>query len=254
VEFVDIHTHILYGLDDGAKSLDESLAMLALAAAHGTTDIVATPHANSRYRFNPAVVSERIAELNGRSTVRLHHGSDFRLQSDTIEDALRHPTKYTINHGPYLLVEFPEMTVFPNTDDVLLQLLDAGMVPIITHPERHRGLRERIDDLTRWVQMGCCLQVTAGSVTGRFGPDARTFTGSLIARGLVHFVASDAHDTRHRPPALDAAFAALAETWGEATVSPMFTDHPRAAITGAALDHDPRPPDRRKKRWYQFWS
>ena len=155
VEFVDIHSHVLYGLDDGVRTAADSRAMLEMAAAGGTTDLVATPHANSRYPFESAVVDAQIAELGAASPVRLHRGCDFRLQSDTIEDALQHPSKHAINQLSYLLVEFADVAMFAHTDEVLLQLLGAGLVPIITHPERHGQLRHRPDDLARWIGFGC---------------------------------------------------------------------------------------------------
>jgi hypothetical protein len=94
--FVDIHSHVLYGLDDGAKTIEESVAMLAIAEASGTTDIVATPHANSQFEFRPDVVSRRIEELQARTRVRIHSGCDFHLHVDNIQDALAHPERYTI--------------------------------------------------------------------------------------------------------------------------------------------------------------
>ena len=252
--FVDIHCHLLHGLDDGAKDLSESVAMLDLAARSGTTDLVATPHANSKYPFDPELIDARITELSEASSLRLHRGCDFRLQSDTIDDALRHPRKYAINHHNYLLVEFPDVWLFAHTDDVLLSLIDAGLMPIITHPERHVQLRRRHDDLARWIEMGCYVQVTGSSVTGRFGPSSQRTTAELVSRGLVHFVASDAHDTRHRPPSLTAAYHKLAEEWGEEVIQPMFVDNPRAVLTGDPIESDVRPVTRRKKRWYQFWG
>lgn len=252
--FVDIHSHILYGLDDGAKTLDDSVEMLRIAAAGGTTDIVATPHANRQYQFDPPTVEARLREMEGRSTVRVHRGCDFRLQSDTIEDALAHPTKYTINQKCYLLVEFPEMSVFSHTENVLLRLIDVGIVPIITHPERHRELPKRLADLARWIEMGCCLQITAGSVTGRFGHTAQTHARELVGHGLVHFVASDAHDTRHRPPTLDGAYREMAGEWGEDVVRPLFVDNPKAVLAGEPFDSVVKPLRRRKKHWYQFWG
>jgi protein-tyrosine phosphatase len=252
VDFIDIHSHVLYGLDDGPRDAAGSRALLEMAARGGTTDIVATPHANSKYRFNPALIEARVAELQPGSAVRIHRGCDFRLQADTIDDALANPAKYTINHGRYLLVEFPDMTVFAHADAVLLRLLDADLVPIVTHPERHPVLSRQIEDLARWVQMGCFVQVTAGSITGRFGRSAQASVRRFVERGVVHFVASDAHDTRHRPQTLGDAYDQLAREWDEDVVRPMFVDYPRAVVVDEAIETDLRV--RRKKRWYQFWG
>jgi protein-tyrosine phosphatase len=252
VGVIDIHTHVLHGLDDGARTVEESVAMLELAAADGTTDLVATPHANSRFPFRPDLVAERIAALEGRSPVRLHRGCDFRLQSDTIEDALRSPAKYAINGRTYLLVEFPDLSLFPNTDLVLAPLLDAGLVPIVTHPERHRDLQSRPDDLARWIGMGCAVQITAGSLTGAFGERPRAAAELFVARGLAHVVASDAHDIGRRPPRLSVAHALVADRWGEEAAQALFVDHPRAALTGEAFDTTAQPRAPRKRRWFSF--
>ena len=171
--YVDIHSHVLYGIDDGARTREQSVEMLQLAAQSGTSDIVATPHANGQYAFDPEIVEERIAELSARTKLRIYPGCDFHLQFDNIEDALTHPEKYTINHKGYLLVEFPDVGVFTETDAILARLLDGGMVPIVTHPERNRELQRRVDDLARWVANGCYVQVTAGSFEGTFGKAAQ---------------------------------------------------------------------------------
>lgn len=251
--FVDIHSHILYGLDDGAKTLQDSVDMLRIAAAAGTTDIVATPHANGQYRFDPATIDQRIAELASHSDVRIHRGCDFHLQPDNILDALAHPDKYTVNGRAYLMLELPEMAISPNTDEILLRLLDAGIVPIITHPERNRPLQRRLDELAQWVESGCYLQVTAGSCTGRFGKAAQACADALMRRGLVHFIASDAHDSKHRPPTLRPAYEALASVWGEDAIHPLFDDNPRAVLTGDTIEYEFQPQQAPRRKWYQFW-
>ena len=250
--FTDIHCHILYGVDDGAKTLEESLGMLQLAAASGTTDIVATPHVNGQFEFDPELIDERIAELSARSAVRIHRGCDFHLEAENIEDAIANPDKYTINNRGYLLVEFPDLSIFTSTDEILSDLVGAGMMPIITHPERNGRLQQRLDDIARWVELGCLVQVTAGSVTGRFGKRARTCVDQLMERGLVHFVASDAHDLQHRPPSLREAHAAMTRKWGAERVEPLFVDNPRAALTGEPIDVD-YVPQMGKRKWYQLW-
>ena len=252
--FADIHSHVLYGMDDGAKTRDDSLRMLEMAAASGTTDIVATPHANSRYRYNPAIIDAQIADLNASvDGVRVHRGCDLHLQMDNIQDAVANPEKYSINGRGYLMVEFPEILMYRDVDGILNHLMEAGLIPVITHPERNSFLHARVDDLARWVNNGCYLQVTAGSVTGTFGKPAQRFAQELLHRGLVHVVASDAHDCVHRPPSLNAAYEAMANEYGERTVGPLFVEHPHAIIAGDTLDVDVRPMKPRRS-WYQFWK
>jgi len=254
VGFVDIHCHVLYGLDDGAKTREESVEMLEIAARSGTTDIVATPHANSHYAFRPDLIAERIADLAPSSPVRVHPGCDFHLQFDNIEDAVSDPEKYTINRKGYLLVEFPDVGVFPETGTILARLIDAGMTPIISHPERNLDLRRRVDDLASWVEAGSFVQVTAASFTGLFGRAAKQSAFDLLERGLVHFVASDAHDTKIRTTNLSEAFGLLAAARGEEQVRPLFVENPKAVLSGGTIDFELAAPAPKTRKWYQFWT
>ena len=250
--FADIHSHVLYGMDDGAQTRADSLRMLELAAQSGTIDIVATPHANSRYRYQPEVIDAQIADLNASvDGIRVHRGCDFHLQMDNIQDAVANPEKYTINGRGYLMVEFPDILVLRDIDSILGHLNDAGLIPVITHPERNTFLQKRIDDLARWVANGCYLQVTAGSITGSFGKAAQRCSGDLLRRGLVHVVASDAHDCVQRPPTLRSAYEELARAHGETVIKSLFIDNPGAVIAGETLE-DVRL-EKKRKAWFQFW-
>lgn len=251
--FVDLHSHVLYGLDDGAKTREDSLAMLQLAHASGTTHIVATPHANSRFAFTPAIISERIAELAPQTPVVIHRGCDFHLHLSNIQDAIAHPRKYTIDGGAYLLVELPEAAVFSGTERILSTLLDAGMVPIVTHPERHRQLQSQPELMAPWIELGCLVQVTAASVTGLFGKSAARCAHWLVETGMAHFVSSDAHDSENRTPDLREAYAELVKLWDEERIRPLFVDNPRTVIEGGEVEAEPPPLTIRKRKWYQFW-
>jgi protein-tyrosine phosphatase len=251
--FVDLHSHVLYGLDDGAKTRDESLAMLRLAHASGTTDIVATPHANSRFAFTPSFISERIADLAPETPITIHRGCDFHLHLSNIQDALAHPQKYTIDGGPYLLVELSEAAVFSGTERILSTLIEAGMVPVITHPERHRQLQSQPEMLAPWIELGCFVQVTAASLTGLFGKSAARCAHWLVESGVAHFVSSDAHDSEARTPDLREAYGELLERWDEERIRPLFVDNPRTVIEGGKLEAEAPPPVIRKRKWYQFW-
>ncbi len=248
---IDIHSHIIYGIDDGSKSIETSLEMLRLALEAGTTDIVATPHSNGEFAFQPDVNRERIAELQaqGPAGLRIHSGCDFHLSYENVEDAFRDPRKYTINGLNYLLVEFPEGNLIPNIGDVFERLRGIGVVPVITHPERNWMIQQNFDTLATWVSLGALVQVTAGSLTGRFGKPAQQFGARTIDRGLCHFIASDAHDTRDRHPKLRKAYEFVRGKWGDATAERLFTANGKAAIEGAMVETDP--PGKRK-RWFFF--
>jgi protein-tyrosine phosphatase len=256
---IDIHSHVLPGLDDGSRSLEESVTMLSLAAEGGTTDIVATPHANPQFRFDPEAIAERSGELRsaiagklGDKAPRLHTGCDFHLMFENVNDAVERPTRYTINGGRYLLVEFPDLLIYPKTADIFARLLDSGMVPIITHPERNDLLRQRLEDLKSWVAMGCLIQVTAACFHGRFGKRAEAFSVKLMNENVVHFIASDAHDTKHRPPGLSVTYDLVKDRWGEGRAAALFVENGRAVIDNQPLPTQPEP-GAVPRPWYRFW-
>jgi len=252
---IDIHSHILPGMDDGPATLEECVAMVRLAAQTGTTDIVASPHASLEFSFDSARVDERIAELSAAcgNAPRIYRGCDFHLTYDNIQDALAHPDTYTINRRNYLLVEFPDLLIARSSDEIFARMRGAGIIPVITHPERNWLLQQRLPQLERWVASGCCLQVTAQSLLGRFGRQARRYAWELLRRNLAHFVASDAHDPEDRTPRLDLAYQEIARKLGEAHAERVLVSNPRAALEGQALEWCPEPEPPVRRRWYQFW-
>lgn len=249
---VDVHSHILFGLDDGAGTVEESLQMLRLAEQAGTTDIAATPHANSRYPFDPAVVERQIAELQQLAGpgIRIHYGCDLHLSYENVQQALAEPERYALNHRCYLLVEFPNLVIFQNATQILARFREKGLVPVITHPERNRVLEQRRQLLREWVQLGCLLQVTAHALTGWFGRRAERFARSLLDEGLVAVVASDAHDACERSPDLRPAWNWLEREYGEETARRLLIENPHRILAGLPLD---LPPSQHKRRWYSFW-
>jgi protein-tyrosine phosphatase len=252
---IDIHSHILYGLDDGARTLEDSLAMVRMAAQHGTTDLVATPHANHQYCFSPEQIGHRMAELSDlcEGALRLHTGCDFHLSYENIEDAIANPTKYSINGKNYLLVEFSDLLIFHNTAELFVRLREAGLIPVITHPERNALLRKRIDEIAKWVDEGASVQVTAQSLTGKFGKPAQSCCRDLLDKGLVHFAASDAHDCEYRPPRLDQAHAWLSKNYGEGTAELLCVTNPRAALEGEPLELLSPSASAPSRKWFSFW-
>jgi protein-tyrosine phosphatase len=252
---VDIHSHILWDMDDGSRSFEMSVAMVEMAAAGGTTDIVATPHSDSEYLFQPDLIAERRAELQAHmgDRIRIHAGCDFHLKFDNIQDALADPRKYSVNGLGWVLVEFSEMMIFPNIEEVFAQMKSAGMHVIVTHPERNWLLRKDIARLQRWLENGAYLQVTGGSLLGVFGPDARKFSEQLVTRGMVHFLASDAHDLDRRSPRLDLVRTHVAARYGEEYAEALLQTHPRAVIEGRAVEPGNLAPAEPARHWFEFW-
>jgi len=252
---IDIHSHVLFGLDDGARTLDESVAMVRMAAEHGTTDLVATPHANLSYRFEPAEIADRLARVEEAAggVLRLYTGCDFHLSYENIQDAIEHPGKYTIRQKNYLLVEFSELLIFKNTDEIFARLRDSGMIPIITHPERNGLLRQRREQIDRWVAEGARVQVTAQSLTGVFGRRAQDFGRELLDAHLVHVIASDGHDCERRPPVMDEARAWLQNHYGESLAEALCVTNPGATLSGESMRIPEPGAESSVPKWYQFW-
>jgi protein-tyrosine phosphatase len=250
---VDIHSHILPDQDDGARTFEEALAMVRLAAAAGTTDIVASPHADSRFSFDPMLVEQKIAELQAAvgDAPRIHYGCDFHLTPENIEDAISAPAKYSIDHRGYLLVEFADNMIPKAIEKIFSRMLAAGLQPIITHPERNPLLQKKLAELELWVNQGCLIQVTAQSLVGRFGNAAKSVSDQLMQRGLIHFLASDAHDCQHRPPLLAEAWRVTAARWGEAVARRLLEENPRAVLTGSEIPMEPVAV--KKKKWFSVF-
>jgi protein-tyrosine phosphatase len=243
---VDIHCHILTGLDDGAPSLEVSLQMAETAIAEGITHIVATPHANSQFPFAPEIIGERRGQLQSRIEGRLTlaTGCDFHLSYENLRDIREHRTKYTVNQKNYLLVEFADFAIPPTIEQELHQLQLAGIRPIITHPERNPLIRSQPERLLQWLRQGCYVQVTALSFLGRFGGEAKQFVEMLLAHDSIHFVASDAHNVTSRPLKLREAFDQVTLLKGKTTAQALFRDNPMAAFEGQPLPYTPDPPSK----------
>jgi len=254
---IDLHCHILPGIDDGARSVEESLAMAEMAIADGITHVVATPHASAEYSFDFARVRAARDDLQSRLGDRLHvaTGCDFHLNPENLAALRASPAQFCVNQKDYLLVEFNEFSIPPAIDQALHHLQLAGLRPIITHPERNGILRAQPERLRRWVRVGCYGQITAGSLLGAFGSGAKNDSMTWIAEGLIHFVSSDAHNTTSRPLRLHPAFDFVRSQFGEETGKALFVDNPLAAFEGRRLPYipevgDERPAQRRKRFFF----
>jgi protein-tyrosine phosphatase len=255
---VDLHCHILPGLDDGPSTMDESLAMAEMAVADGITRVVATPHASERYLFEFARVRKLRDELQARVGGRLEiaTGCDFHLNPENLGALRKDASQYCINQHDYLLLEFNEISIPPSMDQTLHEIQLSGVRPIITHPERNSILRAHPERLKNWVRRGCFGQITGGSLTGVFGPVAQKNSLDWIREGLIHFVASDAHNTRRRPLRLQPAYDVIVDQFGQEKARALFQENPLAAFEGGELPHVPEveeeaaPP--RRKRFFFF--
>jgi protein-tyrosine phosphatase len=254
---VDLHCHILPGIDDGPETIEESLIMAESAIEDGISHVVATPHANSKYHFDFARVRRLRDELQAKvgDQLKLATGCDFHLDPENLESLRKDASHYCINQRDYLLVEFSEFSIPPTVDQTLHAIQLSGLRPVITHPERNGLLRAHPERLKKWVQQGCFAQITGGSLTGRFGAASREYALQWIGEGLIHFVASDAHNTRSRALQLQPAYNIVVDQFGQEKARALFQENPLAAFEGRELPHVPeveavaRP---RRKRFFFF--
>jgi protein-tyrosine phosphatase len=240
---IDIHCHILAEVDDGPKSWDVAEEMCRMAAADGIEHIVATPHANDRYRYDREFLTRTLDSLRQRigPTPGLSLGCDFHLSYENLQDVMLFPERYTIEGSRYLLAELSNYSVPVQIEEHFRALLQKGLTPVITHPERNPIMQRTPQRILQWVELGCVIQVTGSALTGQWGEAAWRIAQWLLKREAVHVLATDAHDTERRPPVLSTSRDAAAEICGEEVALALVDGNPRAIIRGQPLPYFPDP-------------
>ena len=249
---IDLHAHVLPGLDDGARTLDESLRMLALARRDGITAVAATPHVRHDFPTRPEQMEEGVASLRAALDARgieltLLPGGELdyeELGRRTVDELSRFALA---GNARYLLVEFPYAGWPLRLPAEVERLLEAGIVPVLAHPERNSAVAERPTALAAMVEAGALVQVTASSVTGAFGKRVRAVARRLLDAGLAHLVATDAHT----PELGRASLAAAAEAVSDPALARwLVRDVPAAIVSDTPLPR--RPVSAARARWRPF--
>ena len=244
---IDLHTHVLPGIDDGAADLAEAVAMCRLAAAEGCEALVATPHQRREPWWNCdaeelGALRERLQEAVGPRP-RLLAGGEIRVDGELLAEVERLPGSglLPLAGSRSLLIEFGGRETPDTAADLVHELSVAGWRPVLAHPELIRWLAADPAAVARLVALGATVQVTAMSLTGDFGRRAQTDALRLLSAGLVHYVASDCHDTQRRPPGLRRAREGRVKVGGEELARRLTDENPRAVIEDRPLPGPVRP-------------
>jgi protein-tyrosine phosphatase len=255
IPFVDIHCHLLPAIDDGAKDETDALAMARMAADDGFTAIIATPHQLGSFGHNRGDdIRRRVAELqtlleSSGIPLTVLPGADVRIETGMIERILNGEVLTLGDRRRHVLLELPHELYLP-LEPVIEDLGRHKLVGILSHPERNEGILRCPEVLPPLVDRGCLLQITAGSICGTFGPQCQQMCEWLLAEGLVHFVATDAHGPRSRRPLMRRAFERVAELTSEATAVDLCGKNPAAVAAGQDVRPDRRAAARTKRKWF----
>lgn len=242
---IDTHHHCLPGVDDGPKEWSEAVEMCAIAAEEGIETIVATPHVlRGLWKSRPgSEIAALLEELQGRvgERPRLLLGSEYWFAHDVVDVLASGSGIIPLAGSRYVLLEFAANVVPPMIEQVFYRLQMDRWTPVIAHPERNLVFQAKPDLLASLVRLGAKTQITASSVVGGFGARARASATAFLRAGLVHVIASDAHDTRRRPPRVREALAAAAEIVGSDVVHALTVRNPEAIVAGRSLEYEPEP-------------
>lgn len=258
---IDIHCHILPGIDDGPRTMSEALAMARMAVADGIEGALCTPHWHPTIWPNEKVgITSAVAQLQARLAaedipLKVWAGSELSLDAD-LESCLDRGLLCTINGGSWILLELPGAYAPPGIDDYLWSIRRQGYQVVLAHPERYDYVLRDPARLHAWVEMGVAVQVTASSLLGRMGSEVASLCRTLLEHRLVHFLATDGHGPRSRRPMLKASARAAAEVVGSEDAQRLVVGHPQAVLRNEALDlreYAPRALPARKKTWFSFF-
>jgi len=239
---IDLHCHLLPGIDDGPAHMDDALAMAQQAVADGIHTVVVTPHIhpgrynNERHTIKQATQQLHTALQAHGIALRVLPGAEVRISPESLELLLqdRVPPIGRYRGCPVVLLELPHSGIPLGSLQFVQKVISLNIQPVIAHPERNKAVMDDPQRIAPFVHAGCWLQITAGAVTGQFGPQAQAAAAHIVGQGDARWVASDAHNTSARPPLLSPALQHITTQWGEPTAQRLFHTHPQQLLSVAS--------------------
>ncbi|WP_050615014.1 tyrosine-protein phosphatase [Bacillus testis] len=237
---IDIHSHILSGIDDGARHMDESILLAKMAINEGIHTIIATPHhKNGRYENPKDKILRKVEDLNTALKkegipLTVLPGQEVRIFGELIKDYFDDQIVSLNNQGKYIFVEFPADHIPQYAEHLFYDIQCEGLIPIIVHPERNQELIDNPYKLYNFVEKGNLTQITAGSIVGKFGKKAQKFSYQIIEHHLTHFIASDAHNTENRMFYMSDAQSFVQKEFGEKMLD-LFMYNAEQLVAGQSL-------------------
>lgn len=237
---IDLHCHILPGVDDGAKHMTESIEMARVAVEQGITTIVATPHhLNEKYTNKRIEIIQLVDELNDRLKkenvpITILPGQETRIHGELLESYQNGEVLTMNDKGKYVFIELPSANLPLYTEKLIYDIQLEGLIPVIVHPERNAELLQSPDKLYQLVKKGACTQLTAASLVGAFGKKIKKFSHDIIGANLAHFIASDAHNIKNRTFKMDEAFELIDKEFGKETRY-VFMENAELLIDGQTI-------------------
>ena len=241
---IDIHSHIIPGVDDGSQDLETSIALLRMAEENGTTDIIATPHViDVSTTLTWDAIRRHVENLQKEADkenikINIYPGAETELNWDLLELIREDHSRFCLAGSRYLLMEMPSLMLPPHLEEIIYELQLMDIVPVLAHPERQMQLMEQPEKLLDLLQKGCAAQSNGGSVIGVFGPRVQHNVEQLLEQKVIAFMGSDAHNLRHRNTNLKEARETITTCWGEPTATALFETLPQHILQNKALPPD----------------
>lgn len=248
---IDVHCHLVYGVDDGSTSLNETLQMLKEAKNVGFTDIILTPHFSNYFQVSAEEISKKIEEIKRESQagINLYQGNEIYITSTLIDD-LNNKKSVSLNNSKYVLFEVPMHNSTYNVDEVIYDILNAGKVPILAHPERYDFVQSDPNWLLNYIERGVLFQSNYASIVGRYGKEAKETVKKLLTHNMIHFLGSDNHKPNTVYAEMPEILNKLEKLIGPNYLKTLSVDNPQKILNNENIEIDD--PEKIRKTW-KFW-